>query len=577
MKIATFNINNVNKRLANLLAWLREAKPDVVGLQELKAADAEFPAAAIEQAGYGAVWQRPEILERRRHPGARRRADRHPRRAAGRSGRHPGALHRGRRQRRHRHLALCAQRQSAAGAEVRLQARLACGGSTPMRANCSTPAFRSCWRATTTWCRPTSISIRPSPTRENALLQPESRTLFRQLLEQGWVDAIRKLHPDAPMFTFWDYMRNRWPRDAGLRLDHLLLSKSAARRLVDAGVDRDVRGETGASDHAPAWVVLRDAAASRTSAPRKSSRQEGRRWPQDQGGRAQDHRAQGRQAGAGAPAVAGDRRRFVRASRLSRAAEDHHAARRPAGRRDPRLCQHAAALLRGRAARAPCWSAWDTLDVPTYRHKAFAAYQSGREFDRALLEQLDALPEFVDGLRLRQRQGGGLRGRRLSRLGGRRRGAPQGHACWSRAATATPSSLRPSATTILYPVRAGEIARIGPAEVRARYGVEPRQVPDFIALRGDPSDRLPGVPGVGPQGAAGVLRTYGSLEAALEAGRFAALAERLRMFRSLATMDRKAPLPRLRDQRPTWTKAAALARDWRPRQACRASRQARGR
>ena len=85
--------------------------------------------------------------------------------------------------------------------------------------------------------------------------------------------------------------------------------------------------------------------------------------------------------------------------------------------------------------------------------------------------------------------------------------------------------MRPSATTILYPVRAGEIARIGPAEVRARYGVEPQQVPDFIALRGDPSDRLPGVPGVGPQGAAGILRTYGSLEAALKAGRFPALAE----------------------------------------------------
>jgi len=111
-------------------------------------------------------------------------------------------------------------------------------------------------------------------------------------------------------------------------------------------------------------------------------------------------------------------------------------------------------------------------------------------------------------------------------------------------------------------VRAGEIARIGPAEVRERYGVEPRQVPDFIALRGDPSDRLPGVPGVGPQGAAGVLRTYGSLEAALKAGRFGALAERLRLFRSIATMDRKAPLPRFRDQRPTWVKAAALARDW---------------
>ena len=95
---------------------------------------------------------------------------------------------------------------------------------------------------------------------KNALVQPEPRELFRQLLEQGWVDAIRKLHPDEPMYTFWDYLRNRWPRDAGLRLDHLLLSKKATKRLVDAGVDRDVRGAQGASDDAPAWIVLGDGA-----------------------------------------------------------------------------------------------------------------------------------------------------------------------------------------------------------------------------------------------------------------------------------------------------------------------------
>jgi DNA polymerase I len=116
--------------------------------------------------------------------------------------------------------------------------------------------------------------------------------------------------------------------------------------------------------------------------------------------------------------------------------------------------------------------------------------------------------------------------------------------------------------TILFPVRAGQMDRIGPAEVRERYGVEPAQVPDFIALRGDPSDKLPGAPGVGANGAAGLLRTYGSLEAALEAGRFAAQAENLRLFRSIATMNRKAPLPSLRNQKPTWRKAATLAKDW---------------
>ena len=122
--------------------------------------------------------------------------------------------------------------------------------------------------------------------------------------------------------------------------------------------------------------------------------------------------------------------------------------------------------------------------------------------------------------------------------------------------------LASDATTILFPVRAGEMARIGPAEVRERYGVDPGQVPDFIALRGDPSDKLPGAPGVGPKGAADLLRKYGTLEAALAAGRFAAQAEALQLYRSIATMDAAAPLPALADQKPTWAKAAALARAW---------------
>src|SRR6185312_5557534 len=117
-------------------------------------------------------------------------------------------------------------------------------------------------------------------------------------------------------------------------------------------------------------------------------------------------------------------------------------------------------------------------------------------------------------------------------------------------------------TIILYPVRAGEMARIGPEEVRARYGVNPEQVPDFIALRGDPSDKLPGAPGVGPKGAADLLHKYGSLENALKAGRFSAQADQLRLFRSIATMDRTAPLPSVSKQRPTFRNAAALAREW---------------
>jgi DNA polymerase-1 len=122
--------------------------------------------------------------------------------------------------------------------------------------------------------------------------------------------------------------------------------------------------------------------------------------------------------------------------------------------------------------------------------------------------------------------------------------------------------LASATTTILQPVRAGEMARIGPDEVRERYGVDPRQVPDFIALRGDPSDRIPGVAGVGAKGAASLLRRYGSLEAALAEGRFAAEAEKLRLYRSIATMDDSAPLPPLEDQTPTWANAGALAREW---------------
>ena len=104
---------------------------------------------------------------------------------------------------------------------------------------------------------PTPLDIYPTKSWDkDALIQPESRAAFRRLTEQGWVDAIRKLHPKAPMYSFWDYKRQRWPRDAGLRLDHLLLSRSLARRLDSAGVDRELRGEEGASDHAPAWIVL---------------------------------------------------------------------------------------------------------------------------------------------------------------------------------------------------------------------------------------------------------------------------------------------------------------------------------
>ena len=205
--------------------------------------------------------------------------------------------------------------------------------------------------------------------------------------------------------------------------------------------------------------------------------------------------------------------------------------------------------------------AWDTYEVATYRHEKFPAYQSGREFDDALIEQLEEIPKFVSACGFANAKGAGYEADDFvaaAVAAEERRGGTVLAASGDR----DTFQLASDKTTILYPVRAGEMARIGPAEVRERYGVDPKQVPDFIALRGDPSDRLPGASGVGAAGAAALLRKHGSLEGLFKAGRFAAQAERLLLFRSIATMDRKAPVPSLRTQKPTWEKAAALARDW---------------
>ena len=205
--------------------------------------------------------------------------------------------------------------------------------------------------------------------------------------------------------------------------------------------------------------------------------------------------------------------------------------------------------------------AWDTLDAPTYRNRLFADYQGGRSFDDELCDQLDVLPQFVLACGFACAKAPGYEADDfLAAAVAReeRRGGTTIVATGDRDAF----QLASDRTTILQPLRAGEWARIGPAEVRERYGVEPEQVPDFIALRGDPSDKLPGAKGVGAKGAASLLRTYGTLEKALASGRFPAQAEQLRLYRSIATMDRSAPLPPLRNQTPTWSKAAALARGW---------------
>jgi DNA polymerase-1 len=204
---------------------------------------------------------------------------------------------------------------------------------------------------------------------------------------------------------------------------------------------------------------------------------------------------------------------------------------------------------------------WDTLDQPTYRHNAFATYQSGREFDDELLDQLDRLPSFVSACGFAYAKEAGYEADDFL--------AAAASAEERRGGTAIVASgdrdtyqLVSERTIVLQPIKAGEMARIGPEQVRERYGVDPKQVPDFIALRGDASDKIPGAKGVGPKGAAALLRNYGSLENALAAGTFPSQAEALRLYRRLATMDASAPIPALRDQVPTWSAASALASEW---------------
>jgi len=204
---------------------------------------------------------------------------------------------------------------------------------------------------------------------------------------------------------------------------------------------------------------------------------------------------------------------------------------------------------------------WDTIGVPTYRTELLPSYQSGREFDDAILEQLDLLPELVGSFGFAWAKEPGYE---ADDFLGAAVASEEEHGGTTVVATSDRDmfQLASERTTLLQPVRGvSELRRVGPAEVRERYGVEPAQVPDFIALRGDPSDKIPGAPGVGEKTAADVLKQYGSLEAALEAGRFAGCAEELRAYRRIATVDASAPLPDLPDQVPTWAEASSLASD----------------
>jgi exodeoxyribonuclease III len=255
VKVATFNINNINKRLDNLLAWLKKEQPDVVSLQELKAEQGAFPREAVRSLGYEAVWEGERswngvaILARNQTPVVTRSSL-------------PGDP----------------QDRQARYLEAAVQGILVTSIYLPNGNPQPGPKFnyKLAWferlinhaagliAASVPVVLAGDYNVVPTPqdiypTRSldnNALIQPESRQLFARLLEQGWTDALRKLYPAGPLWTFWDYEYQRWQKDKGMRLDHLLLSPSISERLLDGGVDRRVRAEVNASDHAPAWILL---------------------------------------------------------------------------------------------------------------------------------------------------------------------------------------------------------------------------------------------------------------------------------------------------------------------------------
>lgn len=257
MKVATFNVNGINGRLPVLLRWLADAQPDTVCLQELKAPDRRFPAAELEKAGYGAIWHGQKswngvaILARGREPIATRRGlpgdpdDVQSRYIEGAvDGVLIGCLY-------------LPNGNPAPGAKfddkLRWFERLARHASDLLALE--VPVIL----AGDYNVIPTELDVyKPERWRKDALFRPEVRSAFQTLLGQGWTDSLRALHPHDRIYTFWDYLRDAWGRDAGLRLDHILLSPQLGGRLIAAGIDREVRGWDKASDHAPVWIEIAD-------------------------------------------------------------------------------------------------------------------------------------------------------------------------------------------------------------------------------------------------------------------------------------------------------------------------------
>jgi exodeoxyribonuclease-3 len=257
MKIATYNVNGIGARLTALIRWLAESKPDVACLQELKAPQEKFPEAAIRDAGYGVIWHGQKswngvaILARGADPVESRRAlpgdpeDLHSRYIeATINGVRVGCLY-------------LPNGNPAPGPKFDYKLRWLerfTKHAQELMATTEQVVLAGDYNII-----PTEIDVyKPEHWLKDALFLPEVRSAFANLVAMGWTDSLRKLHPDERIYTFWDYFRNNYARNAGLRIDHLLLSPSAAPRLVSAGVDRDVRGWEKASDHAPTWIEIKD-------------------------------------------------------------------------------------------------------------------------------------------------------------------------------------------------------------------------------------------------------------------------------------------------------------------------------
>jgi exodeoxyribonuclease III len=258
MRVVTYNINGIGARLANLTRWLSESAPDIVCLQELKAPQERFPELAIRAAGYGVVWHGQKswngvaILARDAEPVEIRRVlpgdpeDSHSRYIEARvRGLIVGCLY-------------LPNGNPAPGPKydykLRWLARLLKHAS-ELVASTEPVILAGDYNVIPT---PKDV-YKPERWVDDALFRVEVREAFAQLTAQGWTDALRTLHPDATIYTFWDYFRNAYGRDAGLRIDHLLLNPALAQRLTAAGVEREVRGWERASDHAPTWVEIKEA------------------------------------------------------------------------------------------------------------------------------------------------------------------------------------------------------------------------------------------------------------------------------------------------------------------------------